>query len=224
MIGKLVRRVAAGLLEAVTGTTPPRREMHGIQVWVLNDHLHATDDVLFAKIAAALDRIADAQPWRIPMLRRDFARIVVRQNTGCRAMFEHAGNCVLDTFFVATFAPAQVASSIVHEGVHARLRRGGRTVPPELIAWEERLCRRAELGFGLRIADGAAVVERARSSLALSDADVAPLAGNIRLRPTRRDRRVPREQHAAYTIIPNEERMRHRPTRGSCPAASPANR
>jgi hypothetical protein len=186
MILRWMERAAASLgLESLVGD-PRRGVMHGIEVWVLNDHLHATDEAMFATIAASLDLIAGAQPWRIPMLRRDFARIVIRQNTGCRAMFEHSGNCVLDTFFVAKFAPAQVASSIVHEGVHARLRRGGRAVPPDLIAWEERLSRKAELGFGLRIPDGAAVVERARQSLALSDRDVAPLAGDIALRPTRR--------------------------------------
>jgi hypothetical protein len=119
-------------------------------------------------------------------MQRDFGRIFIRQNTGCRAMFDAARSCVLDTYFVAAFTPEQVASSIVHESVHARLRRDGRAVPAELIAWEERLCRRAELGFGLRVPDGGAVVERARNALALSDADVAPLAGNIRLRPTRR--------------------------------------
>jgi hypothetical protein len=44
------------------------------------------------------------------------------------------------------------------------------------MAREERLCRRAELEFGLALpADvGAPVVERARASLALEDAEVAP--------------------------------------------------
>jgi len=78
-----------------------------------------------------------------------------------------------------------IASSIVHEGVHARLRGGGRVIPRDLIAWEERLCRKAELGFGLRLPDGAAVVQRARAALAGSDAEVAPLAGDIPLRQRR---------------------------------------
>ncbi|HEX6040474.1 hypothetical protein [Longimicrobium sp.] len=169
----------------MTDAATDRRRMHGIEVVVRNDYLHASTDEMFDKIQDALDLVARVRPWRVPMLRRDFARIVVRQNTGCRAIFEHAGNCVLDTFFVATFTPAQVASSIVHEGVHARLRHGGRVVPPDLVAWEERLCRKAELGFGLRVPD-AAVVERARSSLALSDREIAPLAGDIHLRARRR--------------------------------------
>lgn len=189
MIRQWIQDALHRVQRAVEDAATDRRRMHGIEVVVQNDYLHASTGAMFDKIQAALDLVAEFRPWRIPMLRRDFTRIVVRQNTGCRAMFEHSGNCVLDTFFVATFAPAQVASSIVHEGVHARLRGGGRVVPPELIAWEERLCRKAELGFGLRVPDGAAVVERAQSSLALSDRDIAPLAGDIRLRPTRASRR-----------------------------------
>ena len=182
----MMQALAHRASQAPADTGPERRVLRGIHVWVVNDREHASMEALFEKAAEALDRIAGAQPWRIGMMRRDFARIVIRQNTGCRALFDTAGSCVLDTFFVATFPPAQVAASIVHESVHARLRRGGRAVPAELIAWEERLCRRAELGFGMRVPDGTAVVERARAALALSDADVAPLAGGIHLRPTRR--------------------------------------
>jgi len=52
------------------------------------------------------------------------------------------------------------------------VRRAGRDR-----AREERLCRRAELEFGLALgpAMGAPVVERALASLQLSDADVAPV-------------------------------------------------
>ncbi|HST57990.1 MAG TPA: hypothetical protein VLK84_04870 [Longimicrobium sp.] len=190
MIRRLMQEVAARAEEARIRSASEQRRMHGIDVWVMNDHLHASTEAMFDKIAAALDRVAAVQPWRIGQMRRDFSRIFVRQNTGVRAQFDGERNCVLDTFFVAKFAPAQVASSIVHEGVHARLRRGGRRVPADLIAWEERLCRKAELGFGLRVPDGEAVVERALNALALSDADVAPLAGNIRLRATRRGPRT----------------------------------
>ena len=39
---------------------------------------------------------------------------------------------------------------------------------------EERLCRRAELEFGLSIAEGEVVVERARRALELADEEIAP--------------------------------------------------
>ncbi len=190
MIRRLMQDIAARAEAARVRSASERRRMHGIEVWVMNDHLHASTEAMFDKIAAALDLVAEVQPWRIRAMQEDFSRIFVRQNTGVRALFDLERSCVLDTYFVAKFAPAQVASSIVHEGVHARLRRGGRTMPADLIAWEERLCRKAELGFGLRVPDGEAVVERARNALALSDADVAPLAGNIRLRATRRGPRM----------------------------------
>jgi hypothetical protein len=186
MIRRLIDAVEGGAQEAVLRAASERRHIHGIDVWIVNDGEFASTDALFRKVEDALDLVARYTPWRLGGLRRDFARILLVRQDGVRAMFDAARNCSLDTYFVAKFSAQQVASSIVHEGVHARLRGGGRVIPPELIAWEERLCRRAELGFGLRIPDGAAVVERARQSLALPDADVAPLAGNIPLRPTRR--------------------------------------
>jgi DNA-binding transcriptional regulator YdaS (Cro superfamily) len=68
-----------------------------------------------------------------------------------------------------------VASSIVHEGMHARAHRMG-VRPSRDMAHEERICRRAELAFGLALppALGAPVVERALASLELDDRDVAP--------------------------------------------------
>ena len=162
-----------------------RRQIHGLEVWLVNDGQFADSETLFDRTAAALQLVAHHAPWRLRAMRRDFARVLVIRQDGCRALLDAMGSCSLDTYFVATFPPEQVASSIVHEGVHARLRRGGRRIPRELIAWEERLCRRAELAFGLRLPDGAAVVERARASLALSDHEIAPLAGNVRLRGRR---------------------------------------
>ena len=71
---------------------------------------------------------------------------------------------------------APVASSIVHEGIHARVNAMGVHRDGEDMAREERLCRRAELAFGLALPEalGAPVLERAMASLALEDHDVAP--------------------------------------------------
>lgn len=72
--------------------------------------------------------------------------------------------------------PATVASTIVHEGMHARVHRMGVKEEGRDRAREERICRRAELEFGQALpADiGAPVVERALASLQLDDSDVAP--------------------------------------------------
>ena len=185
MIRRFIDAVEGRAREAMLRASSERRRIHGVEVWIVNDGQFATTEALFDKIAAALDLVARHTPWRLGAMRRDFARILLLRQDGCRALFDEMRNCSLDTYFVATFAAGQVASSIVHEGVHARLRGGGRVIPRDLIAWEERLCRKAELGFGLRLPDGAAVVQRARAALAGSDAEVAPLAGDIPLRQRR---------------------------------------
>ncbi len=185
MIRRLIDGVETLAQEAVLRAASERRRIHGIDVWIVNDGEFASTEALFEKIGAALDLVARHTPWRLGPMRRDFARILLIRQDGVRAMLDAARNCSLDTYFVATFAAEQVASSIVHEGVHARLRRGGRQMPRDLIAWEERLCRKAELAFGLRLPNGAAVADRARAALAGSDAQIAPLAGDIRLRSRR---------------------------------------
>jgi hypothetical protein len=185
MIRRLTDPLAARLRKAATRAASERRTLHGIEVWILNDGQFASTEALFGTVRAALDLAARHAPWRLSAMRRDFTRIFLLRMDGVRALLDAERVCRLDTYFVAKFAAEQVASSIVHEGVHARLRRGGRTVPRDLIAWEERLCRKAELAFGLRLPNGAAVVERARVSLTLPDHDVAPLAGDIQLRQRR---------------------------------------
>lgn len=171
--------------EAMLRAASERRRIHGLDVWLINDGQFAGSEQLFDTIEAALRLVAEYTPWRLKAMQRDFSRIFMYRQKGVRALFDHRRQCSLDTYFVATFAPEQVASSIVHEGVHARLRRGGRQMPPDLIAWEERLCRKAELAFGRRLPQGAAVVQRARAALAGSDAEIAPLAGDIPLRQRR---------------------------------------
>ncbi|MBW3571272.1 MAG: hypothetical protein KY467_09210 [Gemmatimonadetes bacterium] len=185
MIRKFLEDPQGWAQEALLRAQSERRRIHGIDVWLINDRQFATSDELFDRVAAALQLVTEYAPWRLNAMRRDFSRIFMQRQDGVRALFDQMRNCSLDTYFVATFAAEQVASSIVHEAVHARLRRGGRTVPRDLIAWEERLCRKAELAFGLRLPNGAAVVQRARASLTLSDRDVAPLAGDIELRVRR---------------------------------------
>lgn len=186
MIARFLKDPQAWAQEAILRAQSERRRIDGVDVWLINDRQFATSEQLFDKIGAALGLVAKHAPWRLNAMRRDFARIFMHRQDGVRAMFDPMRNCSLDTYFVATFTAEQVASSIVHEAVHARLRRGGRTVPRDLIAWEERLCRKAELAFGLRIPDGDAVVQRARAALAGSDRDIAPLAGDIQLRQRRR--------------------------------------
>jgi hypothetical protein len=81
------------------------------------------------------------------------------------------------TFLARTdITAAPVASSIVHEGMHARMHLMGIRPYSHDAAREERICRRAELDFGRALPPelGAPVVERALASLELADTEVAP--------------------------------------------------
>jgi hypothetical protein len=151
---------------------------HGIPVVVENTRPDiGTRDVL-ARLHDALALIAQYQPWRLRHLQRDVRGIrVVR--FPCRGAFDPGTREIItELTFLARrdISAAPVASSILHEGVHARVdafgvRRAGRDA-----AREERLCRRAELAFGLALPAslGAPVIERARASLGLADGEVAP--------------------------------------------------
>jgi hypothetical protein len=133
--------------------------------------------------AQAINRLSDAlalisvyAPHRFRRMRHDFAEIWVRRFPCRAAYYPEPRACLIELTFLVNPAhtAAEVAASLVHEAVHARLGRAGVQVGPEDKAREERLCREAELEFGLAIPGGEVVVERARGGLLMSDAEVAP--------------------------------------------------
>ena len=139
----------------------------------------ATADVL-ARLDESLALIEQYQPWRLAHLRRDLKQIRVMRYPCRGAFFAEHRACMVELTFLARrdIGPATVASTIVHEGMHARVHRFS-AVGSRLSAdrsREERLCRRAELEFGESLPPeiGAPVVERALASLDLPDEDVAP--------------------------------------------------
>ena len=136
----------------------------------------ATPDVL-ERLDESLALIEQYQPWRLAHLRRDLRQIRVMRFPCRGAYFAEHGACMVELTFLARrdIGPATVASTIIHEGMHARVHRMGVSQMRER-AHEERICRRAELEFGLSLPDeiGAPVVERARASLEMPDEDVAP--------------------------------------------------
>ena len=142
----------------------------------------ATSDVLM-RLDEALGLIERHQPWRLAHLRRDLAEFRV-QRFPCRgAYFPAERACMTELTFLARrdISAAPVASSIIHEGMHARVSRMRETLHgqghDDDRSREERLCRKAELQFGLALPPelGAPVVERALACLDLADEEVAPV-------------------------------------------------
>ena len=152
--------------------------LRGIPVSVENTRPDiATPDVI-NRLDEALALIEQYQPWRLSHLRRDLNEIRVVRFPCRGAWIPDEGACVTELTFLARrdISAAPVASSIIHEGIHARVDRMGVSRYARDRAREERLCRRAELEFGESLPPelGAPVVERAIQSLTLADQDVAP--------------------------------------------------
>ena len=175
------------LREALTGARARRergldfreRTIRGLQVGVTETKEYGWRGI-FAGLEGALDLIAEHDPVWLRRMKGDVAEIRVLRYPLCRAAFlPDTRIMILDSYFVSTFPPAAVASSIVHEATHARLTSGAPAIPYGADpARHERICRRAEIRFGGRLPEavGAAVIERAAVAEAGSDAEVAPLA------------------------------------------------
>jgi hypothetical protein len=155
------------------------RDVRGLRVLVQNTRPDIETSAVLARLDAALALIEHHQPWRLAHLRRDIRHILVARFP-CRGAYFPEQRVVMTelTFLARTdITAAPVASSILHEGVHARVHAMGVSPIDRDSAREERICRRAELAFGLALPPdlGAPVVERARWSLELDDTDVAPV-------------------------------------------------
>lgn len=168
------------LKRAVSEPQPETRIIDGIRVDVLNTREDVSTERVFQRAEAVIGRVRQYQPWRLAHIRRDIAGIVVMRYACRAAYFPDQRLCMLELTFMANeqFSDSQVAASLVHEGMHARLdrltARFGVTPFAAARARHERICRRAELDFGLAVPDGAPVVQRAVESMRLADDEVAP--------------------------------------------------
>jgi hypothetical protein len=156
----------------------PHTILHGIPVVVDNTRPDIKTPDVLQRLDEALRLIARYQPWRLKHLQRDLDEIRVVRFPCRGAWIPDEGACVTELTFLnrRDITAAPVASSIIHEGIHARVDRMGVSRYARDRAREERLCRRAELEFGLSLPPelGAPVVQRALESLALADQEVAP--------------------------------------------------
>jgi hypothetical protein len=156
---------------------PEDRVIRGLPVTLINTRPDIDGEHVFARLDAALALIERYQPWHFRRLGRDFARIQVRRFPCRGAYFPDTRICLVELTFVvnADFTPTQVAATILHEAMHARLDNAGAKYETTSAAKHERFCRRAEVEFGMVAPDGGPVVERALASLASADEEVAPV-------------------------------------------------
>jgi len=104
------------------------------------------------------------------------------QRFACRGAYFHEQRaCLVELTFTVNpdFSDAEVAATILHEAMHARLDRLGFPLEMEDRARQERFCRRAEIEFGRLVPNGDRVVARAQWTSELSDEEVAPVIDPI---------------------------------------------
>jgi hypothetical protein len=154
-------------------------EVRGFTVYVENTRADIETQTVLRRLDEALGLIESTMPWRLAHMRRDLSHFIVMRYACRGAFFPDERACMTELTFLARtdITAAPVASSILHEGVHARVHAMGVRPESKDHAREERLCRRAELAFGLALPPelGAPVIERARASLDLEDQEVAPV-------------------------------------------------
>jgi hypothetical protein len=160
----------------MTDELAERHLIHGFTVTIVNTRSDIDTAQVVQRLTQALDLIATYAPRRFRRMHRDLAGLVVRRFPCRGAFFPEQRECLVELTFTVNprHMLAEIASSIVHEATHARIAGMCGPLPKRDRAREERLCREAELEFGLALPDGSGVVERARWALALSDQDVAP--------------------------------------------------
>jgi hypothetical protein len=153
-----------------------QHRIHALRVRLENTRPDIDSARVLERLTGALELIARYAPRRLRRMQRDLAGIVVRRFPCRGAFFHQERECLVELTFTVNprHTLAEIAASIVHEATHARLLAMCGPLPDQQRAREERLCRKAELEFGLTIPEGEVVVTRARAALAMADQDVAP--------------------------------------------------
>ncbi len=183
MIRDYFSRLMASLGRGQEPAAHPAEErfsLRGFPVAVVNERADISTPEALQRLEAALVLIDRYAPRRLRRLAHDISGFWVRRFPCRAAFYPEPRACLIELTFLVNprHSAAEVASSIVHEGVHARIAQCGASAGgASAKAREERACRQAELDFGLLIEGepGAdVVVDRARQSLLLADQEVAP--------------------------------------------------
>jgi len=167
------------LLNSLLGDRAVRNSAHevlGIRVLVENTRPDIETRDIIARLEASLGLIQEYVPHHFRHLQRDFNHIIVKRFACRGAYFYRERACLVELTFSVNkeFSDAEVAATILHEAMHARLHALGFPLEMEDRARQERFCRRAEIEFGELVPNGQKIVERAQWSAALSDEEVAP--------------------------------------------------
>ena len=153
-----------------------RYDVLGIPVVVENTRPDIDNRDVVARLERTLAMIQQYVPHHFRHLQRDFDHIIVKRFACRGAYFHEQRACLVELTFSVNpdFSDAEVAATILHEAMHARLDALGFPLEMEDRARQERFCRRAEIEVGKLVPGGDRVVARAQWTSDLSDEEVAP--------------------------------------------------
>jgi hypothetical protein len=172
----MLTRLRAALLRWVLSTMKDAHHVSGFRVVVENRARDVETPTLLSRLDVSLQWIERYQPWRLRNMRRDFRQILIGPLPRRGSYLVETGTCVIDLGFLAgpDSSPAMVASTLIHEGMHARIARRGIAYNGPTKARQERICVRAQMEFGRSLPkeSGASVVEGALRQLASEDEEI----------------------------------------------------
>jgi hypothetical protein len=151
--------------------------VRGFPTVIVNTRPDIETKAVIARLDAALSLLETHVPHHYRRLRRDFAGFLVERRAYRGAFDVARRTCLVELTFIVNpgFTPSQVAATILHEAMHARLFARHIADAQEQRHRQERFCRRAEIEFGEVVPDGAPIVQRAIDALQLSDEEIAPV-------------------------------------------------
>jgi hypothetical protein len=150
--------------------------VHGFPTVIVNTRPDVDMKEAIDRLDGALALLKQYVPYHYRRLRRDFSGFLIERRAYRGAFLVDTRTCLVELTFVVnrSFSLAQVAATILHEAMHARLHARRIAVGADESHRQERFCRRAEIEFGSLVRGGDPVVQRAMDSLSLSDQDIAP--------------------------------------------------
>lgn len=116
---------------------PELHAIEGISVEILNTRRDINSDLALSRLTEALRVIKRAEPRIFKRLQRDIRHIAI-QRFPCRgAFFPDTRICLTELTFLVKpeHSINQIASSILHESIHARIYKNTGRRPPVLAGW-----------------------------------------------------------------------------------------
>jgi hypothetical protein len=151
--------------------------VHGFNTVIVNTRADIDTKQVIARLDGALALLKQYVPHHYRRLSRDFSGFLVERRAYRGAFLTGPRTCLVELTFIVNpaFSLAQVAATILHEAMHARLHACGVAISPAESHRQERFCRRVEIEFGSIVPDGEPVVRRAMETLSLTDQQIAPV-------------------------------------------------